>query len=57
MEKLPEQSLPGQLQPEALLQGEYLQEKLLPGKRITHVYPGHGDAMAPEMAMGLVRGV
>ena len=34
-----------------------LLEKLMMGNRITRVYPGHGDAMSPEVALGLVRGV
>ena len=51
------EKLPDQLQPGALLQGECLQEKLLTGNRITRVYPGHGDVMTPEVALGLIRGV
>lgn len=34
-----------------------LLEKLLQGNRITRVYPGHGDVMTPEVALGLIRGV
>ena len=39
-----------------------LLEKLLTGtlapeNRITHVYPGHGDVMMPETALGIIRGV
>lgn len=34
-----------------------LLEMLLIGDRVTCVYPGHGDAMTPEMALELVRGV
>ena len=34
------------------LLGKWLQEN-----RISCVYPGHGDVMSPEMAVGLIRGV
>ena len=34
-----------------------LLEKLLAENRISSVYPGHGDIMMPEKALGLVRGV
>lgn len=34
-----------------------LLEKLLLGGRIKGVYPGHGDVMSPEVAVGLIRGV
>ena len=57
LEQLLAEKLPDQLQPGALLQGECLQEKLLTGNRITRVYPGHGDVMTPEVALGLIRGV
>ena len=36
---------------------EPLLEKLLLGNRISCVYPGHGDAMSPEMTLGLIKGV
>ena len=54
---LPEQLSKEQLQAGALLQGEFLQGKLLPGNRITRVYPGHGDAMTPEVALQFIKGV
>ncbi len=34
-----------------------LLEKWLLGNRISCVYPGHGDVMSPEMALGLIKGV
>ena len=34
-----------------------LLEKLLVENRVTRVYPGHGDVMTPEVALGLIRGV
>ena len=34
-----------------------LLEKLLVGDRVSRVYPGHGDVMSPEVALGLIRGV
>jgi glyoxylase-like metal-dependent hydrolase (beta-lactamase superfamily II) len=34
-----------------------LLENWLLGNRISCVYPGHGDVMSPEMALGLIRGV
>ena len=34
-----------------------LLEKLLVGNRITHVYPGHGDVMSPEVAVEIIRDV
>lgn len=34
-----------------------LLEKLLVEKQVSCVYPGHGDAMTPEVALELVRGV
>ena len=34
-----------------------LLEKVLVENRVTRVYPGHGDAMSPEVALGLIRGV
>lgn len=34
-----------------------LLEKLLLGGRIKGVYPGHGDVMMPETALGIIRGV
>ena len=34
-----------------------LLEKLLLGNRISCVYPGHGDVMSPEMALGLIRDI
>ena len=34
-----------------------LLEKLLLGSRIKDVYPGHGDVMTPEVALGLSRNV
>ena len=34
-----------------------LLEKWLVGNRVSFVYPGHGDVMSPEMALGLIRGV
>ena len=43
----PGETLPEQLQPDALLVRNC----------ITCVYPGHGDVMSPEVALGLIRGV
>jgi len=34
-----------------------LTRTLAPEKRITHVYPGHGEVMSPEVALRLIRGV
>ena len=34
-----------------------LLEEWLQGNRISCVYPGHGDVMSPEVALGLIRGV
>ena len=34
-----------------------LLEKLLLGGRIKSVYPGHGEVMSPEMALGLIRDI
>ncbi len=34
-----------------------LLEQLLIGNRVTLVYPGHGDMMSPDVALGLIRGV
>lgn len=34
-----------------------LLEKLLVGNRVTCVYPGHGDALSPEVALELIRSV
>ena len=34
-----------------------LLEWLLVGNRVSSVYPGHGDAMTPEMALGLIRDI
>ena len=34
-----------------------LLERLLLGNRISCVYPGHGDVMSPEMALGLIRDI
>ena len=47
--KLPEQSLPGQLQ-----FGEMPSGVLPLGNRVTRVYPGHGDVISPEVALGLL---
>ena len=30
---------------------------LVPENRVTHVYPGHGEVMSPEVALRLIRGV
>ena len=34
-----------------------LLEKWLMGNRVSCVYPGHGDVMSPEKALGLIKGV
>lgn len=34
-----------------------LLEKLLVENQVSRVYPGHGDMMSPEVALGLIRGV
>ena len=34
-----------------------LLEKWLLGNRVSCVYPGHGDVMSPEMALGLIRDI
>ena len=34
-----------------------LLEKWLMGNRVSCVYPGHGDVMSPEMALGLIRDI
>jgi len=34
-----------------------LLEKWLQGNRVSCVYPGHGDVMSPEMALGLIRDI
>ena len=47
----------GKLAEEELRLGGTLPEELLQGSRVTRVYPGHGEVMSPEMALGLIRGV